>query len=76
MNAEECNLHASRCAENAALCPDASVALEFVRLAAQWRTMALRRIFIGAIDDPVGALSPLEALPFAPAIPGRATSPN
>jgi hypothetical protein len=42
MNSKECNLRAAECAEKAALAPVESVAIEFLRLAAQWRAMAVR----------------------------------
>jgi hypothetical protein len=47
MNAEECNRRASACAANAAIAPVEWVALEFLRLAAQWRMMAVRENFVG-----------------------------
>ncbi len=53
MNAKECNQRASDCAANAAIALDESVSLEFLRMAAQWRAMAVRQIFIGYIPDPV-----------------------
>ena len=51
MNAKECNQRASDCASNAAIALDEPVALEFLRMAAQWRAMALRQVFIGHIPD-------------------------
>jgi hypothetical protein len=51
MNAEECNSRANACAANAAIAPVESVALEFLRLAAQWRAMALRENFLGQLGD-------------------------
>jgi hypothetical protein len=52
MNAKECNLRASGCAANAAIAIDESVSLEFLRMAAHWRAMAVRQIFIGPFPDP------------------------
>ena len=49
MNADECNSRASECAENAAISPIDSVALEFLKLAAQWRAMAVRENFLGQL---------------------------
>ncbi len=51
MNADECNQHASDCAANAAVAVEVSVSLEFLKLAAQWRAMAVRNIFIGRVGD-------------------------
>jgi hypothetical protein len=57
MTADECHRRASACAENAALALTEPVALEFLKLAAQWRAMATRQIFLGHVDalgDPLG----------------------
>lgn len=65
MNAAECNLRANQCAANAALALNELVSLEYLKLAAQWRAMATRVIFIdvvGALTDPAGRGNPL-ALP-------------
>jgi hypothetical protein len=51
MNADECNRRASECAANAAISPVESVTVEFLRLAAQWRAMALRENFLGQLGD-------------------------
>ncbi|MGZ6037957.1 MAG: hypothetical protein ACXWKR_04765 [Phenylobacterium sp.] len=51
MTAEECNERASACAVNAKLAVSEPVALEFLRMAAQWRAMAERSIFLGSIED-------------------------
>ncbi len=53
MTSEDCYRRASQCAENAAVSPTEAVALEFLKLAAQWRAMAVRRIFLGLVDMPV-----------------------
>lgn len=50
MTADECRDRASACAANAALAPDAAVAQAFLKLAAQWRAMATREIFLGSAD--------------------------
>jgi len=52
MNAKECNQRAATCAANAADSADESVSLEFLRMAAQWRAMAVRQIFLGYVADP------------------------
>ena len=49
MNAAECNRRARECAENAAISPLEPVALEFLKLAAQWRSMAVRDNFLGEL---------------------------
>lgn len=53
MTAEECHQHAADCAANADLCLDHSIAMEFMRLAAHWRAMALREIFLGHVREPL-----------------------
>ncbi len=52
MNAKECNQRASDCADNAAVSADESVAQEFLRMAALWRAMSVRQIFLGHVADP------------------------
>jgi hypothetical protein len=54
MTADECNRRATVCAAKAAIAPIESVALEFLRLAAQWRAMAVREIFLGDVGNLVG----------------------
>lgn len=51
MNASECRQRASECAANASLAADETLALEFLKLAAQWRAMADRQIFLGYVAD-------------------------
>jgi hypothetical protein len=51
MNAEECHQRARQCAANAAIAPAESLALEFLRLAAQWRAMATRENALGDLGD-------------------------
>jgi hypothetical protein len=51
MNAMECDLRAAECAAKAADAPIESVALEFLKLAAQWRAMAVRENFLGQLGD-------------------------
>jgi hypothetical protein len=53
MTADECNRRACECAANAAIAPIESVSLEFLRLAAQWRAMAVREIFLGDVGKTV-----------------------
>jgi hypothetical protein len=50
MNPKECNQRACECAANAAAAADESVSLEFLKLAAEWRAMAVREIFVGYVD--------------------------
>ena len=52
MTADECNQRGVRCAENAALSVNEPVRLEFMKMAAQWRAMANRLIFLGSLDEP------------------------
>ena len=52
MNADECHRRACECAENAAISPIEPVALEFLKLAAQWRAMAVRENFLGQLALP------------------------
>jgi hypothetical protein len=47
MTAEECNTRALECARNASLAVSEPVSLEFLKLAAQWRAMAGRLIYLG-----------------------------
>ncbi len=51
MDAEQCRMRAAECAANAVISADESVSLEFLRLAAQWRAMAVRNIFLGAVAE-------------------------
>jgi hypothetical protein len=50
MTAEECHERARRCAANAGLAVSEPVALEFLRMAAQWRAMAVRTILLGSVE--------------------------
>ena len=68
MNASECRQRASECAANASVAAEESVALEFLKLAAQWRAMADRQIFLGYVADD-GVLGQMPAA-FA-ALPAR-----
>jgi hypothetical protein len=61
MTAEECHERASACAASAAVAVSEPVALEFLKMAAQWRAMATRTIFLGspeAADGPAVVISP------------------
>ena len=51
MDAAECNRRASECAAKAAIAPVESVALEFLRLAAQWRAMGASEAFLGQLGE-------------------------
>lgn len=56
MTKEECNRRAADCVANAAVSADEAVAAEFMHLAAQWRAVAAREIFLGHLDEPVANL--------------------
>jgi hypothetical protein len=71
MTAEECHQRASTCAANAALAVSEPMALEFIRLAAQWRAMASRAIYLGPVDDAIEAVVDALGLPFGPSGPLR-----
>jgi hypothetical protein len=62
MNTKECDQRASECAQNAALSIDEAVAIEFLRMAALWRAMAVRQIFLGHVADPTDPPMPSNAL--------------
>ncbi|MDR3507915.1 MAG: hypothetical protein P4L64_08480 [Caulobacteraceae bacterium] len=62
MTADECHERAETCASNAALAPSESVRLEFMRLAAQWRALASRTIFLGHIGEPMNAPNAMSVL--------------
>ena len=66
MTAEECHARAAACAANAAVATSQSLSLEFLAMAAQWRAMAVRDIFLGHLGAPMDALSALNALPLLP----------
>jgi hypothetical protein len=56
MNADECNARASECAASAAVSPLNSVALEYLKLAAQWRSLAVRENFLGQLGAAAAVL--------------------
>ena len=62
MTAEECHERASVCAANASLAVSQPIALEFLTLAAQWRAMAARLIYLGPIAEPLAAPAALNSL--------------
>jgi hypothetical protein len=64
MTSQECHQRATDCAANAALSNDCQVASEFLLLAAHWRAMAVRDIFMGHVDDPAGAGPSIAQLPL------------
>ena len=53
MNAQECNRRACDCAANAAMAVDEAVSFEFLRMAGQWRAMAVSEAFIGRATAPL-----------------------
>lgn len=61
MDAEQCRERAAECAANALRSADESVSLEFLRLAAQWRAVAVRDIFLGSIAETDDAPADLNA---------------
>ncbi|HXQ12476.1 MAG TPA: hypothetical protein VN805_15895 [Caulobacteraceae bacterium] len=63
MNAEQCHARAAECAANAALSTIESVTLEFLKLAAQWRAMAVRDIFLGFVQERIDEPAVLTAPP-------------
>lgn len=63
VTADECNERARACAANAAIAPVEAVKQEFLTLAAQWRAMAVRQIFIGQIARPAEAVDQLGGQP-------------
>ena len=54
MTAEECHERASACAASAAVAVSGPVALEFLKMAAQWRAMATRTIILGSLEAAEG----------------------
>ena len=63
MTADECNRRATDCAATAAAAANESVSLEFLKLAAQWRAMAVRDIFLGTIGVAIEPTTHLGAPP-------------
>ena len=63
MTADECNRKAAECAATAAAATDESVSLEFLKLAAQWRAMAVRDIFLGTMGEPIEPITYLNEPP-------------
>jgi hypothetical protein len=65
MTMDECHQRADACAANARIAASEPVALEFLRMAAQWRAIAVRSIFLG----PMEALADGAAIgPLTPAL--------
>jgi len=64
MTSEECNERAAECAANASFAASEPVSLEFLKLAAQWRAMAVRCIVLRPADDPVEPLQTRNVLPL------------
>jgi len=62
MNANQCQVRAAACAANALIAADQDVSLEFLKLAAQWRAMAVRTIVLGAGDELSAGPPPPSAL--------------
>ena len=51
MTADDCNRRAQECGANAAIARDEPIAVEFLKLAAQWRAMAARENGLGDVRD-------------------------
>jgi hypothetical protein len=51
MDADQCQVRAAECAANALVAVDEQVSREFLKLAAQWRAMAVRTIVLGSAED-------------------------
>ena len=64
MNADRRQVHAAECAANAFMAVDEQVSGAFLTLAAQWRAMAVRTIYLGSADE-------LSAGPPPPSLIGR-----
>jgi hypothetical protein len=58
MDADQCQIRAAACAANALVAVDNEVSLEFLKLAAQWRAMAVRTIVLGSADPLGGGSAP------------------
>ena len=72
MDAAQCHIRARECAANASIAVDEAVSLEFLKLAAQWRAMAVRNIFLGTLDALNGVSpSPSLATPAVSLIGGK-----
>ena len=63
MTSEECHQRAAACAASADMSRDRSLASEFMTLAAHWRAMAVRELFLGPVADPADALPPIAYFP-------------
>ncbi len=62
VTAAECHERAGVCAANAGLAVSPPVALEFLKMAAQWRAMAERPIFLGSVavvGGPAAIIAPM-----------------
>jgi len=64
MDADQCRVRAAECAANALVAADEQVSQEFLKLAAQWRAMAVRTIVLGSPDDV--STGPLPGSPATP----------
>ena len=65
MTAEECHRRAQACSDNAAAASEPELASEFLRLAAVWRAMAIREVFLGHVDNRVQTVSPPRSSPVS-----------
>ncbi|MGZ6049191.1 MAG: hypothetical protein ACXWKN_12400 [Phenylobacterium sp.] len=71
MTAEQCQQRAADCSASAAASLDGSVAAEFLMLAAQWRAMAVRQIFLGHADPVEPASSTARPVKGPEALPAE-----
>jgi hypothetical protein len=68
MNAKECHARAAECAANAAIAANQSDSTEFLKLAAQWRAMAVRENVLGHVEDRPALPSHAEHAVAAPSL--------
>jgi hypothetical protein len=61
MDADQCQVRAAACAANALIAVDDEVSLEFLKLAAQWRAMAVRTIVLESADESSAGAPPASA---------------
>jgi hypothetical protein len=55
MTTEECHERANQCAAHANVAASEPMALEFLKLAAQWRAIAVRTIYLGPVEATIEA---------------------
>lgn len=65
MNAKDCDARASQCAAKATIAPTEAIAAEFLKLAAQWRSMSAGAVLLKPLDLLVEPEAVFLALPGA-----------